>query len=173
LYAGGDAFEQRGAAMSDITPPVAEAAMLIRRPAAEVFEAFADPAVTTKFWFSMGSGRLEPGARVRWEWEMYGAGSWVNVVAVEPNRRILITWDEEAPTTVEWTFEARGPDATLVRVTNSGFHGDANAQMAGALDSTGGFALVLAGAKIWLEHGIAPGFVVSRHPDALVEGWSY
>jgi hypothetical protein len=43
--------------------------------------------------------------------------------------------------------------------------------VARALDSTGGFALVLAGAKIWLEHGIEPGFVLDRHPDAVVEAW--
>ncbi len=156
--------------MSEAKPPVAEAAMLIHAPAAKVFEAFADPAVTTKFWFSKGSARLAPGARVRWDWEMYGAGSWVNVREIEPGRRIVIDWDEDAPTRVEWTFEPRG-DATLARVANSGFRGSHEEQVAAALDSTGGFALVLAGAKIWLEHGIEPGFVVSRHPDALVEGW--
>ena len=154
-----------------ITPPVAQAGMLIHRPAAEVFEAFVEPAITARFWFSRGGGRLEPGARVRWDWEMYGAGAWVNVREIDPSRRILIAWDEDAPTTVEWVFEARGPDSTFVTVTNSGFHGDADAQVAGALESAGGFALVLAGAKIWLEHGLEPGFVVSRHPDALVEGW--
>ena len=66
---------------------------------------------------------------------------------------------------------ARGPDATWVQVVNSGFAGSRDEQVAAALDSTGGFALVLAGAKIWLEHGVEPGFVPSRHPDALVEGW--
>ena len=35
--------------------PVATAGMLIRRPVAEVFEAFANPAVTTRFWFRRGS----------------------------------------------------------------------------------------------------------------------
>ncbi len=151
--------------------PVSETAMLIRRPAIEVFEAFADPAVTTKFWFSKGSGRLAPGARVRWDWEMYGVGSRVTVREIEPGRRIVIDWDEDAPTRVEWTFEPRGDDGTFVRVINSGFRGTGEEQVAGALDSTGGFALVLAGAKIWLEHGIEPGFIVGRHPDALVEGW--
>lgn len=157
--------------MADDKGPVAKAAMLIRRPAAEVFEAFVDPAVTTKFWFSKGSGRLEPGARVRWDWEMYGAGSWVKVCEIEPGRRIVITWDEDNPTMVEWTFEPRGAEATFVTVVNCGFGGDAQAQVMAALDSAGGFALVLAGAKIWLEHGIEPGFVVGRHPDALVDGW--
>ena len=151
-------------------PPVAKAGMLIRRPAGEVFEAFADPAVTRHFWFSRGSGRLEPGARLRWEWEMYGAGTDLVVKAIEPDRRILIDWDVPA-TEVEWRFEARGADRCWVTVENRGFHGTADEQVARALDSAGGFALVLAGAKIWLEHGIEPGFVLDRHPDAVVEGW--
>jgi uncharacterized protein YndB with AHSA1/START domain len=151
--------------------PVATAAMLIRRPVAAVFEAFADPAVTSRFWFSRGSARLEPGTRVRWDWEMYGFTTEVAVKAVEPNRRILIDWDLANPTQVEWTFEPRGPGRTWVEVENRGFAGTREERVARALDSTGGFALVLAGAKIWLEHGIEPGFVLDRHPDARVEGW--
>ena len=38
--------------------PIAKAEMLIRKPVAEVFEAFVDPEITRKFWFS---GRLETG----------------------------------------------------------------------------------------------------------------
>ncbi|MEV1167923.1 hypothetical protein [Nonomuraea sp. NPDC049784] len=36
--------------------------MLIRRPPAEVFQAFADPDVTTRFWFTKSTGKLTPGA---------------------------------------------------------------------------------------------------------------
>jgi uncharacterized protein YndB with AHSA1/START domain len=156
--------------MADATALVAKVGMLIRRPADAVFEAFADPAVTARFWFSKGSGRLVPGARVRWEWEMYGVGSDVVVKAIEPGRRILIDWDQPA-TQVEWTFEPRGPERTWVAVENRGFHGNRDEQVARALDSTDGFALVLAGAKIWLEHGIEPGFVLDRWPEGLVEAW--
>ena len=39
--------------------PVAETAMLIRKPIADVFEAFIDPDVTTNFWFTKSSGRLK------------------------------------------------------------------------------------------------------------------
>ncbi|EHK53368.1 activator of Hsp90 ATPase 1 family protein [Mesorhizobium alhagi CCNWXJ12-2] len=35
--------------------------MLIRKPVEEVFEAIVNPDITTKFWFSKGSGRLETG----------------------------------------------------------------------------------------------------------------
>ncbi|MET0509075.1 MAG: SRPBCC family protein [Burkholderiaceae bacterium] len=151
--------------------PVASAGMLIRRPTSEVFEAFVDPAITARFWFSSGSGRLAPGARVTWSWEMYGVATEVVVKAIEPARRILVDWDvQESPTEVEWRFEARGDDC-WVTVENRGFGSGADS-VAKALDATGGFALVLAGAKIWLEHAIDPRFVVDRHPDARVEGWS-
>lgn len=151
--------------------PVASAGMLIRRSAAEVFEAFIDPGVTSRFWFTGGSGRLEAGARVRWDWAMYGVGTDVVVRAIEPERRILIDWDVDSePSEVEWRFESRG-EHTWVTVENRGFAGSPEAQVAKALDSIGGFALVLAGAKIWLEHGIEPRFVLDRHPDARASGW--
>ena len=153
-----------------MTAPVAQAAMLIRRPVREVFEAFANPALTSRFGFTEGSGRLEPGARVRWTWGMYGVGTDVAVKAVEADRRILIEWDlADNPTEVEWRFDARS-DHTWVTVENRGFADDADG-IARALDSTGGFALVLAGAKIWLEHGVEPGFVLDRHPDARLPDW--
>jgi uncharacterized protein YndB with AHSA1/START domain len=156
-----------------VTNPIqARAQMLIRRPAAEVFRAFADPAVTCRFWFTKGSGRLEPGAKVRWEWEMYGAGTDVTVLTVEPDRRIVVEWNPERPSTVEWTFAPRGEDATMVVVTNSGFRGDADAMVAQALDSQGGFAFLLAAAKAFLEHGIELNLVEDHAPDALVPGWT-
>ena len=85
-----------------INPPVAKAEMLIRKPVAEVFEAFANPAITSRFWFTKGSGRLEAGKEVRWDWEMYGFSIQAKVKAVEKNPRILIEWPGDgAPTTVE------------------------------------------------------------------------
>jgi len=39
--------------------PIARAEMLIRKPAAVVFNAFVDPAITSKFWFTRSSGRVE------------------------------------------------------------------------------------------------------------------
>ncbi|WP_198300799.1 hypothetical protein [Cellvibrio sp. PSBB006] len=35
----------------EITNPVVEAQMLIRRPVSDCFEAFVNPEITTKFWF--------------------------------------------------------------------------------------------------------------------------
>jgi uncharacterized protein YndB with AHSA1/START domain len=146
----------------------AKAAMLIRKPIHEVFEAFVDPAITTKFWFTKSSGRLAPGAQARWEWEMYGASTEVTVQAFEQDKRLLIEWSGyEAPNTVEWLFTPLTADTTFVSITNAGFSGDAEAVAAQAVDSTGGFTMVLAGLKALLEHGIQLNLVADRFPPGL------
>jgi len=61
--------------------PVAKAGMLIRKPVAEVFEALVNPAITSRFWFSKGSSRLEESKQVRWEWGMYDFSVPVDVMA--------------------------------------------------------------------------------------------
>ena len=154
--------------------PSMETGMLIRRPVAEVFEAFVDPAVTSRFWFSKGSGRLQPGARVRWDWEMYGVYAQVEVKAIQANERILIEWgaEGEAPTIVEWRFLARAEDQTFVTIANTGFSGDGDEVVRKAMDSMQGFSLLLAGAKAFLEHGVELNLVPDRYPDAIVKGWS-
>lgn len=156
-----------------IQAPVAKAQMLIRKPVAQVFEAVADPAVTSRFWFSKGGGRLEPGKQVRWDWEMYGVGTDVDVKEMEENRRILVEWGgPENPTTVEWRFEPRGEDRTFVTVENRGFTGSPDEIVAKALDSTGGFSFVLSALKVFLEHGIEPNLIEDHAPDSLAQGWT-
>jgi len=147
---------------------VARAEMLIRSPASKVFEAFVDPAITSKFWFSRGSAKLEAGKSVRWDWEMYGFSTEAKVKALEPNKRILVEWFAYgAPTDLEWVFTARPDDTTLVSITNSGFGGSAQEIANLAVASTEGFAFVLAGAKALLEHGVLLNLVRDRFPDGL------
>ncbi|MDQ3248315.1 MAG: SRPBCC family protein [Chloroflexota bacterium] len=151
--------------------PIAKAEMMIRRPVAEVFAAFVDPAVTTQFWFTKSSGRLETGETVQWDWEMYGVSDQVSVKAVETNKHILIEWSADGGaagtrTQVEWQFISRPDDTTFVSIANSGFVGDGDAVVRQAMESAGGFALVLAGAKAWLEHNINLNLVADHQPDA-------
>ena len=145
--------------------------MLIRKPVAEVFEAFIDPAITSKFWFTKGSGRLETGKQVQWDWEMYGFFVQVTVKAVEKNSRILVEWAAyEKPTTIEWIFTSRPDGTTFVSIRNSGFPGDEAQAVQHALDSTEGFAFVLAGAKALLEHSVRLNLVPDRFPDGIGGG---
>lgn len=146
--------------------PIAEAGMLIRRPVADVFAAIVDPAVTTKFWFTHSSGRLDEGKTVQWEWSMYGVSTAVEVSEIVPNEKIVMQWSEP-PTTVVWTFTQMPGDATFLEVRNFGFAGSGDEQVKQAIGSTGGFTLVLAGAKAWLEQGLTLGLIGDRHPKGL------
>ena len=148
--------------------PTANVQMLIRKPVEEVFEAFVDPEVTTKFWFTKSSGRLEPGKEIRWDWEMYGASAQVSVKEVEKNQRIRIEWSGNGTTTsVEWLFTARPDNTTLVRIANWGFAGNDDEKVNQAIDSKGGFTLVLTGLKALLEHNIVLNLVADQYPDNL------
>jgi uncharacterized protein YndB with AHSA1/START domain len=149
------------------TPPVAKVEMLIRKPADVVFEAFVDPAVTGRFWFTRGSSRLEPGAQVEWHWDMYGFSVPVAVKAIDPGKRIVVEWGAGTETTtVEWTF-APMKDGTFVSIVNSGFAGGPDAVTRQALNATEGFAYVLAGLKALLEHDVRLNLVLDRHPGGL------
>jgi uncharacterized protein YndB with AHSA1/START domain len=140
--------------------------MLIRKPVADVWEAFVDPAMTTKFWFTHSSGPLVLGTNVQWDWEMYGASAQVRVIVVEPYERLCIEWDSP-PNVVEWLFTPYGDNATFVSITNRGFHGDADSVIRQALDSTEAFTMVLAGCKALLEHNIRLNLVADRFPAGI------
>ncbi|SFO46347.1 Uncharacterized conserved protein YndB, AHSA1/START domain [Mesorhizobium sp. NFR06] len=146
--------------------PTAEAGMLIRRPVAEVFEAIVDPSVTTKFWFTHSSGRLDEGKPVEWEWRMYGVSTRVEVSEIVANERIVMQWGDP-PTTVVWSFTEMPDDTTFLEVRNFGFAGSGDEQVNQAVGSTGGFSLVLAGAKAWLEQGLTLGLIGDRHPKGI------
>jgi uncharacterized protein YndB with AHSA1/START domain len=148
--------------------PVMQTGMLIRKPVADVFEAFVNPDITTQFWFTKSSGRLESGAQVEWTWEMYNVSAAVTVKVIEPNRRIVIEWPGYSGlTTVEWLFTPHTDNTTFVRITESGFMGDGDALLKQVADSTQGFMLVLAGLKALLEHHLRLNLVADRYPAGL------
>lgn len=150
-------------------PPVVETTMLIRRPVAEVFRAFTDPEITSRFWFTDSSGPVEPGAELRWTWKMYDVSVTARVKEFEQDRRFVIEWQNgPKPTTWEMRFTPRSDDETRVDLTETGFGGaDADAVVAWALGSMGGFTEALAAAKALLEHDIVLTLVADRHPDGL------
>jgi len=148
--------------------PSMQTGMLIRKPPAEVFRAFVDPALTTQFWFTKSSGKLEAGKRVRWEWEMYGVSADVCVLSVDPNARIVMQWPGQGgDNTVTWTFTPYEGDATFVAVTETGFECNGHELVERIAGSTQGFTLVLAGAKALLEHDIRLNLVPDRYPKGF------
>lgn len=144
----------------------AESGMLIRRPASEAFQAFIDPAITTKFWFTHSTGKLEKGKSVQWTWEMYKVSSPVTVTDIVPDRKIEVIWGEPGKR-VEWTFTPWGDDAVFVNVVTDGFEENDDNLINEVSDTAGGFCWVLAGLKAWLEHGLQLNLVADRFPTGL------
>ncbi len=148
---------------------VASASMMIRKPIDKVFEAFIDPEITTKFWFTQSSGRLEQGASVNWIWEMYNLTVPVVVKSIVPNESIVIEWgDGENLSQAEWLFRSLTEEKTFVEISNFNFLGTESEVVSKVIDSTGGFTMVLAGLKSWLEHGIELNLIGDKFPPELM-----
>ena len=146
--------------MGSWTPEV-EVDLLIRRPAGEVYEAFADPDRIRRFWLASSSGRLQTGAKVHWVFKIAGAEVDVEVVEAVPGRLLDLRWDDGQP--LRFTFGERGGN-TLAGVRVTGFTGDDAAAV--AVQTMSGFTLVLASLKMWLEHGIEGDLMYDKFPDA-------
>ncbi|MCU7549366.1 SRPBCC family protein [Chitinophagaceae bacterium LB-8] len=146
--------------------PTVETQMLIRKPVAEVFQAFIDPSITTKFWFTKSSGRLEVGETVKWEWEMYGVSTNVFTKEIIPNQLISTEWGDPA-TTVDYVFTPFTDDTTYVVIKNYGFNLTGDDLIRAIKDNTGGFTSVLDGLKAYLEHNIQLNLVLDKFPNKL------
>ena len=83
---------------------VIETQMLIRKPVAEVFNAFIDPEITRKFWFTSSTGHLMENKNVDWYWEKYEVTTSVFVEQLINNQLIQIMWGEPK-STVDFIFE--------------------------------------------------------------------
>jgi uncharacterized protein YndB with AHSA1/START domain len=106
--------------------PSVDVGMLIRRPPHEVFEALADPSITTRFWSTKSTARMSEGAELTWEWEMHGASGKVWVREVQADRRIRFSrkgCDPAHPTTVEFQFIPHQNATTYLRIAETGFTG--------------------------------------------------
>ncbi|WP_300660123.1 SRPBCC family protein [Fluviicola sp.] len=146
--------------------PAVEVQMKIRKPVSEVFQAFIDPEITTKFWFTKSSGNLEVGKTVTWEWEMYGVSAQVLTKEIIPNQRILTEWGNPA-TTVDYQFQSLSDGSTYLVIRNDGFDLEGEELLAAIQDNTGGFTTVIDGLKAYLEHGIRLNLVGDKFPKEV------
>lgn len=142
--------------------------MLIRKPVSEVFEALVNPDITSEFWFTEGSARLEPDKSVEWTWDQFGIHATIKVTEIKQNQIIVFQWPtgEEDSTyrTVEISFDARSKTTTFVHVVESGFDKKDKQLVEKIAGQTEGWALVLSGMKAWLEHSINLNLISDHKP---------
>jgi uncharacterized protein YndB with AHSA1/START domain len=94
--------------MTPDTQNFAKAEMLIRKPAEVVFNAIINPEVTTKFWFTGSSGRMDENKKIEWVWEMYQVSLLVIIQPIDPGKKIIMDWGRSGEMTrVEWSFKTK------------------------------------------------------------------
>ena len=141
--------------MSQTNGPIAKAEILIRKPITEVFNAFTQPDHITQFWFDKCSGPIEEDASIEWTWTIFDMTIPVKVMSYKENESIIMSLGSGNDQSIlEWSFTKRSEQTTYVSLINRDFQGNIDEKIATALDSTGGFNLVIAAAKAYLENGI-------------------
>lgn len=140
----------------------------IARPVEDVFEAVADPAKLSAYFTTGGAvGRMETGATVQWEFADFPGAFPVEIVEVEPNRRIVLQWEaNEGPpedgdpvvraaylTTVVFTFEPLDDGRTLVTIEEGGWR-ETPTGLKAAFGNCQGWSQMLAALKAWVEYGV-------------------
>jgi uncharacterized protein YndB with AHSA1/START domain len=156
--------------MTDNYLKCSEAQMLIRKPVSEVFKAFIDPELTKHFWFTKGSDKLEVGKAVTWEWEMYNFSTKVIATEILTDKKIAIQWfTTELPTYVDVDFKTLSDGSTFVSIKHYGFDKTGDELLEVIKDSTGGFTIVLAGLKAFLEHNIDLNLILDKFPKEIMQ----
>jgi len=143
----------------------------ISRPVHEVFEAVADPDKLSHYFTTGGAkGRLETGKTVTWDFHDFPGAFPVQVIEVEPDRKIVLEWkaNEGEPPNVEggemksvdyntivtMTFTPLDDDTrTMVEIEEKGWRENEGALKA-SYGNCQGWAQMLAALKAWVEYGI-------------------
>jgi uncharacterized protein YndB with AHSA1/START domain len=130
-------------------------ALQIGKPAAEVFEAIADPDKMSNYFISHSTGRMESGKALKWRFPEFDMEFPVKVEKVVKDNFISFYWDSEdgKELRVEISLESKKNNSTLVTVTEKGMRND-EAGLKWLMQNTEGWANFLACLKAWLEYGI-------------------
>jgi len=143
----------------------------INKPRAEVFDAVYDPKKLSGYFTTGGSsGPLDPGTTVIWKFADFPGDVPVTVKKVVPGESIELEWeaseyeefdikDKQLPPTagyhtkVQMTFEALAPNATLVKISESGWR-ETQKGLNSSYGNCQGWMHMACCLKAWIEHGI-------------------
>jgi uncharacterized protein YndB with AHSA1/START domain len=129
-------------------------ALQISKPANEVFDAIINPDKMSNYFISHGSGRMEEGKIIIWQFPEFAADSPIRVGKIEKNSYVSFYWDMDGVELfVEMALTPRPDNSTLVTITEKERQND-EAGIKWLKGNTEGWANFLACLKAWLEYGI-------------------
>lgn len=131
---------------------VIHTALQIQKPITEVFEAIVDPEKMKNYFISKGSGRLENGKEIIWEWpEFPGQQFEIKQIKVVPNQSVSFVWEDTLTVTI--ILEEQADKSVVVRISE----GEKEADEAGIKwygGNSEGWAYFLSALKCYVEYGI-------------------
>lgn len=131
-----------------------KAALQIMKSADIVFEAIVDPLKMKNYFISSGSGRMEDGKQIMWQFPEFDMEFPVQVSKIEKDRYISFYWEMDGiKLLVEITLSPRGSNSTLVTITEKNMKLD-EAGIKWLKGNTEGWANFLACLKAYVEYGI-------------------
>jgi uncharacterized protein YndB with AHSA1/START domain len=129
-------------------------ALQIQKPSDEVFEAIVDPEQMSNYFISKGTGRMEEGRTIMWQFPEFNEEFPVLIDRIVSDKYISFYWDIEGnQLLVEITLSPGKNNSTLVTITEKGMNND-EAGIKWLKGNTEGWANFLACLKAYLEHGI-------------------
>lgn len=129
-------------------------ALQISKPVSVVFGAIIDPVQMSNYFISKGSGKMEEGKKIIWQFPEFDMTFPIKVSKIEKNKYISFYWEMDGiDLFVEITLTQKGDHSTLVTVTEKSRNND-EAGIKWLKGNTEGWANFLACLKAWLEYGI-------------------
>ncbi len=131
-----------------------KAAIQIRKPVAEIFEAIVNPEKMINYFISKSTGRMEEGKNLIWNFPEFDGDCPVKVGKIEPNQYVSFYWDvDEKELLTEIRLTPKEHNSTLVNITEKSMeNNEAGINWLGG--NTEGWANFLACMKAYLEYGI-------------------
>jgi len=140
--------------------PIASVSMLIRAPTPDVFNAFLDPAMLTRFWLAHASAPLGEGKSATWEFMVPGVIVETRVREMVQNRRLVLEWPGDE--TAEIALQQRADGTTHIEITSAIKGKTAEDAVASAIEATQGYTLVVSNLKVLLETGKSASLVEDK-----------
>lgn len=129
----------------------AKASIGIQKPIEEIFEGIVNPEIMVNYFISKGSGRMESGKEIYWEFPEFDGSYPVSVREIRKDEYISFVWDPDS--FVEIKLESLTNGDTVVRVFEEGHQPD-DEGIKWVIGQSEGWANFLACMKAWLEYGI-------------------
>jgi len=131
-----------------------KAAIQIRKPVHEVFEAIINPEKMTNYFISESTGRMEEGKNIIWKFPEFKFDCPIRVGKIVKDNYISFYWMmDEIELLVEMKLSTFHSDATVIKITGKSRNND-EAGIKWLIANTEGWANFLACLKAYLEYGI-------------------